>query len=188
MLKATISIFIIALVLVQFLPPVSAQGVCTGIPPGFGRFDNVYFSNHTIATGYTITIVGNITSLTPQDLHGHILIQSTPSPHGRWTIISVEPSIKQINITQFSRIPFSMTIKALQPGTYQLTPAFYMTGVGQTFSMPHGCNPEPTVMVTGKSICEQGLVGIQKVEDNSSVCVKPETSKILIERGWGHLP
>ena len=35
--------------------------------------------------------------------------------------------------------------------------------------------------------CNKGLQLVIKVEDGSPACVKPETSKILVERGWGHL-
>src|SRR5207245_862138 len=33
--------------------------------------------------------------------------------------------------------------------------------------------------------CKQDLQLITKNEDGSPACVKPETSKILVERGWG---
>jgi hypothetical protein len=39
-----------------------------------------------------------------------------------------------------------------------------------------------------KIICNQGFLVIQKVEDGSPACVKPDVVQILVERGWGHLP
>ncbi len=44
-----------------------------------------------------------------------------------------------------------------------------------------------TTFVTGVSQYD-GLQLVVKAEDGSPACVKPETSKILVERGWGHLP
>ena len=37
-------------------------------------------------------------------------------------------------------------------------------------------------------ICNVGLQLILKIGDDSPACVKPVTTQILIERGWGHLP
>lgn len=184
MLKALTSLFVVILIVAPFLPLVSSQGVCVGIPPRFGRLDDVHLSNQSIETGNTIKITGNITSMVQQDLLGHLLIHSSPSPHGRWMVVSVEPNGQMINITQFSRIPFSITIKALQPGTYKLSPTLYIPGIGPAFSMLDGCNTEPIVIVTGKSICNQGFVGVLKAEDSSPACVKPDTVSILIQRGW----
>lgn len=36
--------------------------------------------------------------------------------------------------------------------------------------------------------CNTGFERVLKSEDNSPACVKPETSKILVERGWGSIP
>ncbi len=35
--------------------------------------------------------------------------------------------------------------------------------------------------------CKQGFMLVLKNEDNSPACVKPDTSKILVERGWAKL-
>lgn len=166
------------------LPLASAHGVCTGIPPRFGRLDDVRFSSQSVQTGDTIIITGNITTMVQQDLQGYLSIHSSPSPHARWIVVSTEPSEKMINVTQFSRVPFSMTIKALQPGTYKLSPVLYLPEIGPAFGMLNGCNTEPVVTVTGKSICNTGFVSVLKTEDGSSFCVKPIAAQKLIERGW----
>ncbi|MGI0094321.1 MAG: hypothetical protein ACREA8_09485 [Nitrosotalea sp.] len=183
-LKTLFSLCLVGLIVIPLLPLASAHGVCTGLQPRFGRLDDVNFSSQSIQTGYTITITGDITSLVKPDLQGYLSIHSSPSPHGRWTMISIEPSGKMINVTQFSRVPFSMTIKALQPGTYKLSPVLYLPEIGPAFSMLNGCNTEPLVTVTGDPICNQGFVAVSKAEDGSSFCVKPNTANILLERGW----
>lgn len=173
------------MIVAPLLPLASAHGVCVQLQPRFGRLDAVSISNQSIQTGDTITITGNITSLVKKDLQGYLSIHSSPSPHARWAVMSTEPSGKMINVTQFSKVPFSMTIKALQPGTYKLSPMLYLPDIGPAFGMLNGCNnAEPVVTVTGKSICNTGFVSVLKAEDGSSFCVKPDTAQKLIERGW----
>ncbi|MDE1843415.1 MAG: hypothetical protein KGH95_07185, partial [Thaumarchaeota archaeon] len=82
----------------------------------------------------------------------------------------------------------SMTIKALQPGTYKLSPILNLPEIGPAFSMLNGCNTEPVVTVTGESVCNTGFVSVLKAEDGSSFCVKPDTAQKLIERDWGFDP
>lgn len=183
-MKTLFSLCLVGLIVAPLLPLASAHGVCTGIPPRFGRLDDVHFSSQSVQTGDTIIITGNITMMVQQDLQGYLSIHSSPSPHARWIVVSTEPSEKMINVTQFSRVPFSMTIKALQPGTYKLSPILNLPEIGPVFSMLNGCNTEPVVTVTGESVCNTGFVSILKAEDGSSFCVKPETAQKLIERGW----
>lgn len=183
-MKTLFSLCLVGLIVAPLLPLASAHGVCTGIPPRFGRLDDVHFSSQSVQTGDTIIITGNITMMVQQDLQGYLSIHSSPSPHARWIVVSTEPSEKMINVTQFSRVPFSMTIKALQPGTYKLSPILNLLEIGPAFSMLNGCNTEPVVTVTGESVCNTGFVSVLKAEDGSSFCVKPDTAQKLIERGW----
>jgi len=183
-LKTLFSLCLVGLIVAPLLPLASAHGICTGLQPRFGRLDDVHFSSQSIQTGDTVTITGNITSLVQQDLQGYLSIHSSPAPHGRWTIVSIEPSENKINITQFSRIPFSMTIKALQPETYKLSPVLYLPEIGPAFSMLNGCNIEPSVTVTGNPMCNQGFVAVLKAEDGSSFCVHPNSAENLLIRGW----
>lgn len=183
-MKTLFSLCLVGLIVAPLLPLASAHGVCVQLQPRFGRLDAVSISNQSIQTGDTFTITGNITSLVKKDLLGYLSIHSSPSPHARWIVVSTEPSGKMINVTRFSKVPFSMTIKALQPGTYKLSPMLYLPDIGPAFGMLNGCNTEPVVTVTGESMCNTGFVSVLKAEDGSSFCVKPTTAQKLIERGW----
>ena len=186
----TLHLSIITIILLSMIsaivPYASAHGVCTGLQPRFGRLDDVAFSKQSVQTGDTITITGNIVSLVQRDLQGQLSIHSSPSAPGRWEIISAEPNGSTIYIPQNSRIPFSVTVKALQPGTYSLSPILYLPEIsGPAFvSILDGCNTEPVVTVKGDPICARGLAAILKTEDGSPACVRYTTANALIARGW----
>ncbi|MDE1764734.1 MAG: hypothetical protein KGI27_00525 [Thaumarchaeota archaeon] len=187
-MKTLFFLFFIGLIVTPLLPLASAHGVCTGMQPRFGRLDDVHFSSRSVQSGETTTITGNIVSLVQRDLQGYLAILSNSSSYAKWVIVSAEPTESLFDIKQNSKVPFSITVKALQPGTYRLSPGIYSLGTGLIFSMLNGCNTEPVVIVTGKPICNQGLVSILKAEDGSPACVKPDTAQILVQRGWAILP
>src|SRR5690349_17894202 len=101
----TLHLGIIAIVLLSIIstivPHASANGICTELQPRYGRLDDTKFSSQTIQTGQTITISGNITSLTQENLTGWFTIHSVPSPHGRWMILN-ESDKNLINIPRTS--------------------------------------------------------------------------------------
>ena len=165
----------------------AAHGLSTGGPtPRFGRLDDVSLSKQSIQTGETVTITGKIVYMQQNHTQGWLTIHSDPGINGRWTIASTQPSDHLIDIPGNSLIPFSITIKALQPGTYHFVPEVYLVGIGPAMSSLDGNNrTEPTVVVTGKPICISGLVAILKIENGFTACVQPETVQKLIERGWG---
>jgi methane/ammonia monooxygenase subunit B len=186
-LHLPIIVILLLSIISTIMPYASAHGVCTGLPPRFGRLDDTTFSKQSVQTGDIIFISGNITSLTQKNLTGWFTLHSIPGPYGRWEI-SNKSSTNLIEIPGNSRIPYSITIKPLQPGVYHLSPLLQVLGTNGGFSMLNGCNTEPVVIVTGNPICKQNFVAILKSEDNSPACVKYDTAQMLIERGWGHFP
>jgi len=182
-------LILFTLVVIPMSHYVAAHGVSTGgFAPSFGRIDDVSLSKQSIQTGETITITGKIVYMQQYHTQGWLDIHSDPGPHGRWNIVSTQPSEHLIDIPGNSLIPFSITVKALQPGIYHFSPEVYLVGIGPAMSSLNGNNrTEPIVVVTGKPICMQDLVAISKVEDNSSACVKSTTAQKLIERGWGNM-
>jgi hypothetical protein len=164
----------------------AANGVSTGGPqPRFGRLDDTTLSTQSLHTGDTITITGNITIMTQEHLTGKLSVHSDPGSHGRWEVISKEPVGNLVDMPGNSEIPYSLTVKALQPGSYHLCSEIYLVGIG-LFSNPNNCNTE-SVIVTGEPICTTGFVAILKAEDNSSACIKPESVSKLLIRGWAIL-
>ena len=164
----------------------AAHGVSTELPLRFGRLDDVSLSKQSIQTGETITITGKIVYMVQKHTQGWLTIHYDPGPYGRWSTISTQPSEHLIDIPGNSLIPFSITIKAFQPGIYHFFPEVYLVGIGPAMSSLDGnIRTEPTVVVTGNPICKEGLVAISKTENGSTACIKPETAQKLVGRGWG---
>jgi hypothetical protein len=61
----------------------------------------------------------------------------------------------------------------------------YGTGFLYYLSLPYPLEQFKSGISASDVKCSDNLVHIIKAEDNSPACVKPETSKILVERGWG---
>ena len=175
------------LAVIPVLHYAAVHGVSTGGPtPRFGRLDDVSLSKQTIQTGETITITGKIVHMVQNHRQGWLAIHSDPGPYGRWNTISTQPREHLIDIPGNSLIPFSITVKALQPGTYHLFPEVFLAGIGPAMSSLDGNNrTKPTVVVTGEPICMSGFVAVSKIEDGTSVCVSQQAAQKLVDRGWG---
>jgi hypothetical protein len=172
----------------QALPYASAHGVCGGFQPRYVYLEHTTLSKHTLATGENFTITGNMTALTGNDLKGELFLQTKPGPHGRLAISSVEPS-GIFDIPGNSTIPYSITVTALIPGNYFVSPGLDLIGIGSSL-LNNGCTNTivPNLTVTGTPICIQGLVAVSKAEDGSPACVKPEDVNKLVGRGWAMNP
>ncbi|MGI0102646.1 MAG: hypothetical protein ACREA7_08650 [Nitrosotalea sp.] len=183
---------------------VYAIGICTGIESRYGRLDGTMLSSKNLQTGNTLTISGKIVSSTRSDMKGWFRIWTNSSTGSSWEVVSKEPPMYEINLSPGDVIPFSITIKAMSPGSYQISPQIYLGNFG-SISLSDGCHTEPTVVVSGNPIlspslsplkqfesgagakevkCKRDLQLVIKSEDGSPACVKPDTANILIERGW----
>ncbi|MDH2908284.1 MAG: hypothetical protein PXX83_09355 [Candidatus Nitrosotalea sp.] len=198
-------IVIVALSMIStIVPHASAHGICTGLQSRYGRLDGVALSNQTLQTGSTLIVSGKIVSSATNNMTGLFRIWSNSTTIGVWEVVSKEPYGYKINISPNDVTPFSITIKALKPGSYRISPQIYFGDLG-AISLSDGCHREPKVVVTGNSIplpnlsplkqfesgiaandvkCMSGFQLILKSEDGTPACVKSGTINVLIERGW----
>ncbi|MDE1814339.1 MAG: hypothetical protein KGI05_06710 [Thaumarchaeota archaeon] len=152
------------------------------MPPRFIRPDSYMLSKESIHTGENVTITGKWVSLTDKTLQARMLFYSEPGQHGRWTILSMNPSGDFV-IPGNSIIQYNITAKALLPGKYHLESGMDLIGIGASL-MNNGCPASDNIQVDGNPLCATNLVAVTKSEDGSSACVKPDTAQKLIERGW----
>ncbi|MDE1813843.1 MAG: hypothetical protein KGI05_04160 [Thaumarchaeota archaeon] len=202
-------IVIVALSMIStIVPHASAHGICTGLQSRYGRLDGIVLSNQTLQTGSTLTVSGKIVSSATNNMTGLFRIWSNSTTIGVWEVVSKEPYGYEINISPNDVTPFSITIKALKPGSYHISPQIYFGNLG-AISLSDGCHREPKVVVTGNSIplpnlsplkqfesgiaandvkCKEGFQFVMKNENGQPACVTPHTMDELINRGWGIMP
>ncbi len=105
-----------------------------------------------------------------------------------YTVIELPRTLKGQTIQVNEKIEFEYTQRGLgallvaRPGTLDT----------QTIYLPSESSPLPEKQLTPEKIdaektCKAGFVKMIKSSNGSFACVKPSTSQVLIERGWGTL-
>ena len=139
---------IIAVSLISYiLPPASAHGVQAQLQSRFVRIDNEQFSDQTLNTGEELTVTGQLTSLVNRPLRAWLSLFSESSNAGnRWEFLARDPPGNIFDIPPGATIPYSITVRALEPGTYHVHTQLNVEHVGP------GLGRGQTVSVTGEAI------------------------------------
>jgi methane/ammonia monooxygenase subunit B len=129
------------------LPPASAHGVQAQLQSRFVRIDNEQFSDQTLNTGDELTVTGQLTSLVNRPLRAWLSLFSESSNAGnRWEFLARDPPGNIFDIAPGATIPYSITVRALEPGTYHVHTQLNVEHVGP------GLGRGQTVSVTGETI------------------------------------
>ncbi len=124
-----------------------AHGVQAQLQSRFVKIENEQFSDNTVNTGDTITVSGQLKSLVNRPLRGWLSLFSESTNAGnRWEFLSRDPPGNIFDISPGATIPYSITVKALEPGTYHVHTQLNLEHVGP------GLGPGQTVVVSGKPI------------------------------------
>ncbi|MDQ3851683.1 MAG: methane monooxygenase/ammonia monooxygenase subunit B [Thermoproteota archaeon] len=139
---------IIAVSVISYiLPSASAHGVQAQLQSRFVRIDNEQFSDQTLSTGEDLTVSGELTSLVNRPLRAWLSLFSESSNAGnRWEFLARDPPGNIFDIPPGSTIPYSITVRALEPGTYHVHTQLNIESVGP------GLGRGQTVSVTGEAI------------------------------------
>ncbi len=140
---------IIALSIMSYIiaTPASAHGVQAQLQSRFVRIDNEQFSDQTLTTGEDLTVTGELTSLVNRPLRAWLSLFSESSNAGnRWEFLARDPPGNIFDIPPGSTIPYSITVRALEPGTYHVHTQLNVEHVGP------GLGRGATVSVTGEPI------------------------------------
>ena len=135
---------IIAVSVISYiLPSASAHGVQAQLQSRFVRIDNEQFSDQTLTTGVT----GELTSLVNRPLRAWLSLFSESTNAGnRWEFLARDPPGNIFDIPPGATIPYSLTVRALEPGTYHVHTQLNVESVGP------GLGRGATVSVTGEAI------------------------------------
>ena len=138
---------IMALYVISYIVPVSAHGVQAQLQSRFVRIDNEQFSDQTLNTGEDLTVTGELTSLVNRPLRAWLSLFSESSNAGnRWEFLARDPPGNIFDIPPGATIPYSITVRALEPGTYHVHTQLNVEHVGP------GLGRGATVSVAGEAI------------------------------------
>ena len=133
--------------IVAILPMASAHGVQAQLQSRFVRIDNEQFSDTTLQTGDTTTVSGTLVSLVNRPLRGWLSLFSDSTNAGvRWEFLSRDPPGNIFDIPPGGKVPYSITVKALEPGSYHVHTQLNLEHIGP------GLGPGQTIVVTGQPI------------------------------------
>jgi methane/ammonia monooxygenase subunit B len=139
---------IIAVSVISYiLPSASAHGVQAQLQSRFVQMENEQFSDQTLRTGEDLTVTGELTSLVNRPLRAWLSLFSESSNAGnRWEFLARDPPGNIFDIPPGATIPYSITVRALEPGTYHVHTQLNVESVGP------GLARGATVSVTGEPI------------------------------------
>jgi methane/ammonia monooxygenase subunit B len=138
---------IMAVSVISYILPASAHGVQAQLQSRFVRIDNEQFSDQTLTTGEELTVNGELTSLVNRPLRAWLSLFSESSNAGnRWEFLARDPPGNIFDIPPGATIPYSITVRALEPGTYHVHTQLNVESVGP------GLGRGATVSVTGEAI------------------------------------
>ena len=132
---------------IAYLPVADAHGVQAQLQSRFVRIDNEQFSDNTLNTGETLTVTGQLESLVNRPLRAWLSLFSESSNAGnRWEFLSRDPPGNIFDIPPGETVDYSITVKALEPGTYHVHTQLNVEHVGP------GLGRGQTVNVSGPAI------------------------------------
>src|SRR5919109_1409635 len=137
---------IIAVSVISYiLPSASAHGVQAQLQSRFVRIDNEQFSDQTLSTGEELTVTGELTSLVNRPLRAWLSLFSESANAGnRWEFLARDPPGNIFDIPPGATIPYSITVRALEPATYHVHTQLNVEHVGP------GLGRGQTVVVQGE--------------------------------------
>ena len=134
-------------IITYILPAASAHGVQAQLQSRFVRIDNEQFSDQTLTTGEDLTVTGELTSLVNRPLRAWLSLFSESSNAGnRWEFLARDPPGNIFDIAPGATVPYSTTVRALEPATYHVHTQLNVESVGP------GLGRGATVSVTGEPI------------------------------------
>lgn len=132
---------------VAYIPVADAHGVQAQLQSRFVRIDNEQFSDNTLQTGEELTVTGELRSLVNRDLRGWLsLFSESENAGNRWEFLARDPPGNIFDIPAGATVPYSITVKALEPATYHVHTQLNVEHIGP------GLGRGQTVVVTGDAI------------------------------------
>lgn len=109
--------------------------------------ENETFDRDSMQTGETLTIQGTLVNIADRDIRGWVSIFSeSTSTNDRWEMLARDPPDVVFEVPKNSVVEYSLSAKALEPGTYHIHTQFGIDKVGPVLG------PGQTIVVQGDPI------------------------------------
>ena len=116
---------------VYFFPSAEGHGVQAQLQSRFVEIDNELFSDQTLNTGEQLTVTGELNSRVNRPLRAWLSLFSESANAGnRWEFLARDPPGNIFDIPAGGTVPYSITVKALEPGTYHVHTQLNVEHVG----------------------------------------------------------
>jgi len=130
------------------------HGVQAQLQSRFIRIEDETFSTQTLNTGEEIEVRGKLVSLVNRDLRAWISVFAESTNAGnRWEFVARDPPGNVFDIPPNAEIPYTLRVKALEPGVYHMHTQLNVANVGP------GLGPGQTVVVEGEPISKPYSMG-----------------------------
>jgi methane/ammonia monooxygenase subunit B len=132
---------------VYFFPSAEGHGVQAQLQSRFVEIRNEQFTDQTLNTGEQLTVTGELNSRVNRPLRAWLSLFSESANAGnRWEFLTRDPPGNIFDIPPNEAVPYSITVRALEPGTYHVHTQLNVEHVGP------GLGRGQTVNVNGDAI------------------------------------
>ncbi len=129
------------------IPSADAHDIQTYPTTSFVRIEDENFDRQYMQTGEILTVQGSIVSNVDKDIRGWASIFSdSDNANNRWEILARDPPDFVFIVPGNSIVEYSLSVKALEPGTYHIHSLFNVDKVGPEIG------PGQTIVVQGEPI------------------------------------
>lgn len=116
---------------VYFFPSAEGHGVQAQLQSRFVRINDEQFSDATLNTGEQLTVTGQLESLVNRPLRAWLSLFSESANAGnRWEFLTRDPPGNIFDIPPSGLVDYSITVRALEPGTYHVHTQLNVEHVG----------------------------------------------------------
>ncbi len=132
---------------VQIIPSADAHDIQTHPATSFIRIEDETFDRQYMQTGETLTVQGSIVNNVDKGIRGWASIFSeSADASNRWEVLARDPPNVVFEVPGNSVVKYSLSAKALEPGTYHIHTQFNVDKVGSELG------PGQTIVVQGEPI------------------------------------
>ena len=133
--------------IIQSIPDAEAHAIRAYPATSFVRIEGESFDRQYMHAGETLTVQGSIVSNVDRDIRGWASVFSeSADTDNKWEMLARDPPDVVFDVPGNSIVKYSLSAKALEPGTYHIHTQFNVDKVGPELG------PGQTIVVQGEPL------------------------------------